>query len=89
MTTLRILVPLAFWLDHADRCPCDDPETDMCTEIRTAGSRALIEGTTAQVEVLRSDAAFYADGNVDDCAGLIRSAKATLAAIAAASTPAR
>lgn len=86
-TTTRMLIPLTFWLDHADRCPCDDPETGMCTEVRTAGSRALIEGTAAQIEVLRSDAEFYAQGNVDDCPAVVRSAKLTLLAIEAAKKP--
>ena len=81
---LRLWVPASFWSDHADRCPCDDPETEMATEVRDAGRRVLIEATPKQLEVLRSDAEFYAEGNVDDCAALVRSAQATLAAIAAA-----
>lgn len=84
---LRLWVPLYFWSDHADRCPCDNPETDMATEVREAGKRILIVATPKQLEVLRSDAEFYAQGNVDDCASLIRSAKATLAAIAKAVQP--
>ena len=83
-TPLRLWVPASFWNDHSERCPCDDPESEMATEVREAGRRVLIEATPKQLEILRSDAAFYAEGNVDDCAALVRSAKATLAAIAAA-----
>lgn len=83
-TPLRLWVPAKFWEDHSERCPCDDPETEMATEVREGGNRVLIEGTPKQIETLRSDAEFYAAGNVDDCAALVRSARATLAAIAAA-----
>lgn len=80
-------VPAYFWEDHSERCPCDDP-ADMATEIREAGGRMLIEATPRQLATLRSDAAFYAEGNVDGCPALVRSARATLAAIAAAPEPA-
>jgi len=87
MTELTMMVPASFWLDHCDRCPCDgDPEAAMAREVSTHGSRVMIAGTPAQIEVLRSDAQFYAEGNVDDCPGLVRSARATLAAIARATT---
>lgn len=78
---LRLWVPSYFWNDHADRCPSDDGEDGMCIEVRSAGNRTLLAGTPKQIETLRSDAAFYAAGNVDDCPQLIRSAKSTLAAI--------
>lgn len=78
-------VPAMFWDDHSERAPCDgDPETAMAREVRRAGRRVLIEGDAQQLECLRSDAAFYAGGNVDDCAGLVRSAAATLRALEAA-----
>ena len=76
-------VPAKFWDDHCDRCPCDgDPEVAMAQEVSRAGHRVLIKGTDSQIEVLRSDAAFYAQGNVDDCASLCRSAAATVRALA-------
>jgi hypothetical protein len=86
LRSLQLWVPAYFWSDHADRCPCDDPETDMATEVREAGRRVLIEATPKQLEVLRSDAAFYCDRDgPDECPpGLVRSARATLAAIAKA-----
>lgn len=83
-TPIQLRVPSYFWNDHADRCPCDNAETDMATEICVAGSRTLIEATPEQLEVLRSDAAYYCDRSGPDeaPASLKRSAKATLAAIA-------
>lgn len=81
MSTKQIWVPASFWSDHSDRCPCDDPQSEMAAEVRTSGKRTLIKGTARQIEILRSDAQFYAEGNVDDCAGLVRSARATLQAI--------
>ena len=89
MTELTMMVPASFWLDHCDRCPCDgDPEAAMAREVSTHGSRVMIAGTPAQIEVLRSDAAYYCDRDgPDECPpGLIRSARATLAAIARATT---
>lgn len=89
MTTYRITVPALFWDDHCDRCPCDgDPELAMAREIKRdkcyPSRKVIIEGTIQQIEVLRSDAAFYCDRNgPDECPpGIKRSAKATLAAIA-------
>jgi hypothetical protein len=38
-------VPATFWDDHSERCPCDNPETDMCEEVRRAGRRVLVSGT--------------------------------------------
>jgi hypothetical protein len=73
-------VPALFWLDYSDRCPCDVPE-QMAEEVCIQGHTASIMADADQIECLRSDAAFYAEGNVDGCASLVRSAKATLAAI--------
>lgn len=53
----------------------------MAREVKRAGARVTVEGTPEQLEVLRSDAAFYAEGNVDDCPALVRSARATLVAL--------
>ena len=80
---MSLLVPGMFWSDHADRCPCDDPALDMADEIRQVGARVLIEGNARQIECLRSDAEFYCDayGPDESPAGLVRSARATLAAI--------
>lgn len=80
----QVYVPAMFWDDHCDRCPCDgDPDLVMAKEVRRSGSRVLIEGTPEQLEVLRSDAAFYADRwGPDECPpGLKRSAAATLKAL--------
>jgi hypothetical protein len=82
-TMTQYKVPAKFWDDHCARCPCDgDPDIAMAREVSRSGARVLIEGTAAQIEILRSDAAFYAEGNVDDCASLVRSAAATLKALA-------
>jgi hypothetical protein len=81
----RLYVPALFWADHSERCPCDgDPDKAMARELRQAGRRALIEGTPEQIECLRSDAAFYCDpaGPDEAPANIVRSARATLAAIA-------
>jgi hypothetical protein len=87
MTLIHITVPATFWDDHADRCPCDgDPELAMAREVKRSGNRVTVEGTPEQIEVLRSDAAFYCDqwGPDESVASLKRSARATLVAIAKA-----
>jgi len=79
-----VSVPTRFWDDHCDRCPCDgDPQENMTREVRRAAGRVLIEGTEAQIEALRSDAAFYCDPAGPDQAppGLVRSDAATLRAL--------
>lgn len=78
---IRLWVPSTFWDDHAERCPSDEGPRGICTEVRQSGRRTLIVGTPEQLECLRSDAGFYAEGNVDDCPALVRSARLTLAAI--------
>jgi hypothetical protein len=78
-------VPAKFWDDHCDRCPCDgDPEVAMAQEVSRAGHRVLIKGTDSQIEVLRSDAAYYCHRwGPDECPpGLKASAAATLRALA-------
>jgi hypothetical protein len=74
-------VPALFWLDHADRSPCDRPE-QIADEVCIQNRIALIMANDEQIECLRSDAAFYAGDNVDDCKSIQRSARATLDAIA-------
>lgn len=77
-------VPAKFWDDHADRCPCDgDPESAMAREISRRGARVTIEGDASQIEVLRSDAAYYCHRwGPDECPpGLRHSAAATLKAL--------
>lgn len=74
------LVPALFWLDHEERNPCDKPE-QMAKLLSIQNRQAHIAATPEQLETLRSDAAFYAEGNVDGVPHLVRSAKATLAAI--------
>jgi hypothetical protein len=76
-------VSLKFWVDHCDRAPSDTGEAGMCKELRRSKTRALIQGTAEQIDCLRGDAAFYAEGNVDDCPGLVRSARGVLAALPA------
>lgn len=81
---LRVVVGARFWDDHCDRCPCDgNPEQAMANEVGRTGSRVTVEGTPAQIENLRSDAAFYSDRwGPDECPlSLKRSAAATVAAI--------
>jgi len=82
MTYTYLYVPAKFWDDHCERCPCDgDPESAMCREVRRSGARVFLHGNAAQIECLRSDAEFYAEGNVDDCGPIVASAKRTLEAI--------
>ncbi len=73
-------LPAMFFLDHADRHPCDHPE-QMAVLQEVRGRVAHVLANELQLENLHADAAFYAQGNVDDCRGLVRSAQATLAAI--------
>lgn len=74
-------VPAKFWDDHSERCPSDTGEAGISKEQERKGRQVLIYGNFDQIECLRSDAEFYAQGNVDDCAALVRSAKATLEAL--------
>jgi hypothetical protein len=84
---LKFKVPTLFWQDHADRKPCDgDPDVEMARVVHVGRRYTVIEGTPAQIETLRADAAFYChpDGpGSDDPAyrGLRASAAATLRAI--------
>lgn len=78
-------VPAKFWDDHAERCPCDgDPEIEMAKEVRRTRNKVLIEGTDSQIEILRSDADFYADkwGPEQLPPGLKQSAILTIKALA-------
>jgi hypothetical protein len=73
-------LPALFFLDHEDRSPCDRPE--QMAELMSIHNRiAFVMANDEQLENLRSDAEFYAEGNVDGCLSLVRSAKATLEAI--------
>ena len=80
---MKLFVPAIFWDDHCDRFPCDD-ESDMAAEVSRSGNRALIEGSTKQIECLRSDAEYYCDIHGPDKTppSIKRSAAATLKAIA-------
>lgn len=85
----RLKVPTSFWADHFDRKPCDgDPDIEVATPVGVCGARTVIEATPVQLATLRADAAFYADASHwDDDPGnrwLVRSAQATLRAIAKA-----
>ena len=78
-------VPAKFWDDHCDRLPCDgDPYLAMATEVSRAGARVLIEGNEAQIECLRSDAAYYCHKwGPDECPPCLKqSAAATVKALA-------
>lgn len=81
---VEVLVPLAFWLDHADRCPSDRGQEGIAELVRTVGNRALIRGTKDQLAELYADAEFYADpDSMDECPRYLReSAKRTVAALA-------
>lgn len=76
-------VPAAFWDDHVSRLPIDDGES-MAIEVSRARSRVTIQGTAAQIEVLRRDAVYYADADsMDECPRFAReSARRTLSALA-------
>jgi hypothetical protein len=77
-------VPAFFFLDHEERQPCDRAE-QMAILQSVKNEIAVILANAEQLENLRSDAEFYAQGNVDGCPSLVRSARATLKAIAKAS----
>lgn len=79
----EIWVPATFWDDHRDRCPSDDGEAGIASEIRRVGAKVLIRGSAAQIGCLRSDAEFYTDRLGPDASptALKRSAAATLKSI--------
>ena len=78
-----VYVPLAFWLDHFDRCPSDRGAAGLARLIRVSGRRAFICGTEDQLKELHADAEYYADpDNMDECPeNLRKSAARTLAAL--------
>jgi hypothetical protein len=76
-------IPALFWFDHSERCPCDS-EDQMAELVSVQGRVAFVMANAVQIETLRSDAAFYAEGNADGVQHLVRSAKATLESIARA-----
>lgn len=80
---LKVYVPRTFWDDFQDRAPVDE-EAHMPEKLAPFGKRILISANPVQLAALKSDATFYAEGNVDDCVRLVRSARLTLAAIAKA-----
>lgn len=75
------LVPAKFWHDHVDRFGEGGQTCSRDPRSKTAGRVVRIYGTLAQLDFLRKDAKFYADGNVDDCDALVRSARATVTAL--------
>lgn len=79
----ELWVPATFWDDHADRVPADDGDAGVCREVARAAARVRIRGSSAQLQVLHNDAAFYTgkDGP-DECPPAIRrSAVRTVGAI--------
>jgi len=75
-------LPKLFVLDHLDRAPCDDPD-QMAELVWARGPIACIKATDGQLDNLLSDAKFYADGNVDGCCVLVRSARSVVQRIKA------
>ena len=80
----QIRLSPTYWDDYADRCPVDNDATDMCHELLRSRTGVLVECDERQLGYLKSDAAFYAEGNVDDAPQIVRAAKSALAAIARA-----
>jgi hypothetical protein len=81
MNTAKIFrVPALFWFDYLERAPVDS-EGQMAEQLAVHGKVVSIIANEEQLTYLRNDAQFYADGNVDDCARIVKSAKATLKAL--------
>ena len=59
-----LLVPASYWDDFSDRCPVDLP-SQMPVELGRQGRRVKLGLNAEQLEFLRSDAEFYAQGNTD------------------------
>lgn len=71
----QLTIPATYWEDYSDRNAVDDP-SQMAVEVRRSGNRVTIEANAQQLLYLRSDAAFYAEGNTDDTPpAVIRGAK--------------
>lgn len=75
---IQLVVPAIYWDDYSDRQAVDEPD-QMAIELHRAGSRVTISVTAVQLNYLREDAKFYAEGNTDDTpASVIRGAKRVL-----------
>lgn len=71
----KLTVPARYWDDYSERSPVDSP-AQLATEVRRAGSRVTIEANAEQLQYLKGDADFYAQGNTDDTpAAVLRGAK--------------
>lgn len=84
-----LTVPSAYWDDYSERNAVDEPD-QMASEVKRSGNRVTIEANVVQLHYLRSDAAFYAEGNTDDApAAVLRGAKRVVAICSELSCQAR
>lgn len=82
-----VAVPLAFWLDHADRAPLD-PGQRLAQPVGARGAQVLFSREDPGLQVLFEDARYYADPqSMDECPRTVHeSARRTLQALQAAGT---
>lgn len=72
---VQLTIPATYWDDYSERQAVDEP-SQMAVEVKRAGSRVTIEADAIQLQYLKSDADFYAEGNTDDTpSAVLRGAK--------------
>ncbi|SFF32516.1 hypothetical protein [Paracidovorax wautersii] len=72
---VQLSIPATYWDDYSERQAVDE-ESQMAVEVKRAGSRVTIEADAIQLQYLKDDAEFYAQGNTDDTpAAVLRGAK--------------
>lgn len=71
----QLTIPATYWDDYSERCPVDVRD-QLAIEVRRAANRVTIQANDVQLKCLKSDAAFYAEGNTDNTPhSVIRGAK--------------
>lgn len=71
----RLTIPATYWDDYSERQAVDDP-SQMAVEVKRSSNRVTIEADPIQLQYLKADADFYAQGNTDDTpAAVLRGAK--------------
>lgn len=85
----QLTIPASYWDDYSERQAVDEP-AQMAVEIKRAGNRVTIEADAIQLQYLKGDAEFYAQGNTDDAPpAVLRGAKRVVELCAAINIQAR
>lgn len=83
---VQLTIPATYWDDYSERCSVD-AQHQLALEVRRAGNRVTIQANDVQLKYLKSDAAFYAEGNTDNTPhSVIRGAKRVVVLCDAAMT---